>query len=639
MQSSSQTRNLYNDSVSSDQKNQLIEKSLEYLYGSKDHKLLGMKQILALCQDLDAPAYLIENHQLMSALTRLYGEDDLMIEMSFAISKLFLAFSMVNEYHEILSNFRVGALTLRAVALELRRAHHRRKPPVVVASSDLASPTYSYSFSNKQEILLSVCCNILCHIADDYSALRKMIKKSLVTMLGHCLDIQATDLLTSVLCLLIKASIFEETAVELLRGESLAIEKLVSLLHVSKVNELAVRVLFNLSFNVECAHLISSKSIHSPIIKMLRNKSTYAPACKLAYHLSSNEDNRFFFVTAGISSALMDLLREISPRGRMDEVLSGLLVNLTLHPLCAEEILLHNGERVTNIFRIIKQSNSHCDIQVLLKVIRNLSQWTTELQYRLHKALILGDSRPLEGWVKRAETYWSSTESNQESSDSDKSNFIQNSIIYWEHHFWDAHIEFLLQSALHCENDDLLVEWIRILTNITKDDLPAGLQWHDLLFDNNCKIVRLCRRILDSDKTENLRDDLKLEVTIWLGELCASKECSHWIASSNLIDAMHDKLIQCAALVDGSEEMLLQLLLSYKQFMMYEETRFQVIGGGGVVEAMLSCLTKGHAVKRTAEECLVLIEDFERDQDCVLGSSGMAIKCIRYEALVEQIIY
>jgi hypothetical protein len=233
------------------------------------------------------------------------------------------------------------------------------------------------------------------------------------------------------------------------------------------------------------------------------------------------------------------------------------------------------------MIRIIQQSDSHYNKQVLVKVIRNLSQWSKEFQHRLHQALTVGDGSTLKGWVKRPATYVSSTEPNQEDNESDENKLIQHSIIYWEHHFWDSHIEFLLQGALHCENDDLLVEWIGVLTNITKDDMPAGLHWHDLLFDNNHKIVKLCRQILDSDETKRRHDDLKLEVVIWLGELCASKECSHWIASSNLIDAMHDELIQCAALVDGSQEMGLQLLLSYKKMMMYDETRFQVIGGSG----------------------------------------------------------
>ena len=94
----------------------------------------------------------------------------------------------------------------------------------------------------------------------------------------------------------------------------------------------------------------------------------------------------------------------------------------------------------------------------------------------------------------------------------------EGSVYLIEEEFWD---------------DDLLVEWIGILTNITKDDMPAGLHWHDLLMDNNCKIVQLCQRILESKEPMKRRDDLKLEVIIWLGELCASKECSHWIATRN----------------------------------------------------------------------------------------------------------
>jgi hypothetical protein len=96
--------------------------------------------------------------------------------------------------------------------------------------------------------------------------------------------------------------------------------------------------------------------------------------------------------------------------------------------------------------------------------------------------------------------------------------------------------------------------------------------WHDLLYDNSSKILTLCHDALDSSHV-----DLKVEVVIWLGELCSSQESSAWIASSNLLEAMNEELQSHA----GSEELKIQILLSYQQFMMYEETRFQVVGGHG----------------------------------------------------------
>jgi len=139
-------------------------------------------------------------------------------------------------------------------------------------------------------------------------------------------------------------------------------------------------------------------------------------------------------------------------------------------------------------------------------------------------------------------TYLPSTESSQQDNVSIENKLIQYyilgaSILACSH-------EFLLQSVCYCDNDDLLVERIGILTNITRDGMPPGLHWYDLLLDYSCKIIRL-----GSDET-NCMD----------GRLWASKDYSHWFTSSNMIEAVHNELLQYVALVNGSQEMMLHLL-------------------------------------------------------------------------------
>jgi hypothetical protein len=554
-------------SVSSDHINEVIDQALQLLYGTVDEKQRGVDSILTLCQDLSALEYLIRNHQLMNALTRLFGEDDLLTELSFSIGKLFLAFSMVEDFHEILSNYRVGALALGVVELEVKRARHRGKTPASPNSSDLAAPSYSYSFSKKQEHVVMVCCRILVHIADDFSALCKMVKKSIATTLGCCLDMKTTQPLKSVLCMMMKTSIFEDVAIELSSGEKQTVQKLVSLLRVSSISDKVACILFNLSFHKECTDIISSKNIHSQITKMIGSKSRQSYGYKLAYHLSCSDGNRRKFLAAGIASKLLDLSKNMSRREPFEESVAGLLVNMAFDPLCAEE-MVQSGV-IGIMLSSIKKSSDILTNQVLLKVLRNLSDWSRELQHKLYQVAATGDVSALEGFVKLSTSYISPTQSDI--------------VVYWDHHFWNTHVESMMESVLNCKNDNLLVEWIAILANMTKDDMPAGLQWHDLLDDNTNKILRLCNRILDADESHKQSDDLKLEVVIWLGELCISNDCSNWIASSNLIVAMHDEFIQCASNLNGSEEMMLQILLSYRQFLMFESTRLQVMAGDGKI--------------------------------------------------------
>lgn len=258
---------------------------------------------------------------------------------------------------------------------------------------------------------------------------------------------------------------------------------------------------------------------------------------------------------------------------------------MTLHPLGSEEFIHLGG--ISQCFVIIQESQPKTK-QNLLKVIRNLSRWTKTLQCQLSKALEIQDMAPLTGLVKDPAFYITAEEEN-----------MPQTSLYWEKHFWSSHVDFILQQTLHCKNEDLLVEWVGIACNLTRDDLPGGVQWHDLLNDHHSSIIGLFHRLLDP-----CSDDLKLDLIIWLGELCCSKECSEWIASSNLVDVVNSVFVHCSAGVDDDDqddEMRLQILLTYERCLLYEETMLQVVSGDGVVDAMLNCLAGDCSLVNTAE--------------------------------------
>jgi hypothetical protein len=73
-----------------------IDEAVELLYGSSDEKLQGVNNVLAMCHQVSDLEYVIQNNQLMAAVTRIFSEDS-PIELSFSISKLLLAFASVEE--------------------------------------------------------------------------------------------------------------------------------------------------------------------------------------------------------------------------------------------------------------------------------------------------------------------------------------------------------------------------------------------------------------------------------------------------------------------------------------------------------------------------------------------------------------
>ena len=193
----------------------------------------------------------IKNDQLMGALARLFSESSHHpIELTFGIGKIFLLLSLIEDYHEILSSHYVGSLCLDVIDLELKRALHRGS-----CGSEQEDSCSSYTFTRKEENVLFVCLSILDNLADEFTVLRKMVKKSLVQCLIGCIHLQNVG---PALSLLKKASIFEETTIEMSSSSSVAISRLAELLLSSNssshddesisIQQDVVITLFNLSF-------------------------------------------------------------------------------------------------------------------------------------------------------------------------------------------------------------------------------------------------------------------------------------------------------------------------------------------------------------------------------------------------------
>ena len=304
--------------------------ALDLLYGSSAEQLAGTHRVLTLCRDAEAAEEVVRNHQLVSALARLFGESEhVPVELSFALGKLFLVLSLNEGIHPMLSSHRVGALTMGVVKLELKRARH------CGAARGVASATARECvFSPKQERLIFVCLSILDNFADDMAVLRKMMKLSLVALLSRCAQQKSTDSVLVTLSLLRRASVFEETAVEFSSDGGVAISYLGRLLKrrtdcLDLCREVIV-TLFNLSFHQKCTHMISASGIHPTLLVLLRKPPLHDEILQLMYHLSDQEEDRQRFFEAGITSELMDLLQYVSSGPNLNwSCLAGLLMNVS----------------------------------------------------------------------------------------------------------------------------------------------------------------------------------------------------------------------------------------------------------------------------------------------------------------------
>ncbi|KAL9181035.1 hypothetical protein ACHAXT_009840 [Thalassiosira profunda] len=540
----------------SDDPDEVLDRCLELLYEeSPAEKAEGVNRLVSTAaKDPGFLADIAENHTAMAALARLLGDaDSLPNGLTFNIVKLFLCLSLVEDFREMLSSHRVGALALDVMRLELDRARHREEQ----------------SLDTTQERVMHVCLCVLDNLADDLAAVRKMIKKGLLPLLVECIQQQqqSSDALAVALSLLQKASAFEETAVEMSSDGCQTISRLGRLLQTSDEDSHAqsIAVLFNLSFHEECASLISSANLHSTLVSLLEVPSLSAQTLQLLYHLSSAEAGQQKLLEAGIMSILTDRLQHAAANeGEVGGALAGLLVNMTLHPLGCEELVRLGAMDL--LFRLTVVTDPASYVQI----------------------------------------------------DNADDGQVAASSLYWEKHIWSSRVDLVIAQALDCVDNDLLVEWVGILSNLV-DDLPSGTIWHDLL-ETHPGLLGLFQRLLDT-----CDDDLKLELIVWLGELCSSKDSGYWIASNNLVDVLNTVFIRQSSAEGGpDDEMMLQILLTYERLLMYEDTRYQVIGGD---ESSLAF---------AAERCLVLVEDFDRDDCGKRGEVADKILQRRYEQYAEE---
>lgn len=258
------------------------------------------------------------------------------------------------------------------------------------------------------------------------------------------------------------------------------------------------------------------------------------------------------------------------------------------------------------VLRIMKKSQWVETKQILLKVSRNLSRWTNYLQCKVKLALVIQDASPLTGIVRDPEA------------------IIHRP--YLEYKFWYGHAHQIIQSMLTCENDDLLVEWMGLINNLTCDDLPADVQWINQLDNNKDRIINIFDKLHDS----RCHDDIKLELIILFGKLCSIKECCERVASTGLLDVIHSVFVETS-----DPEIRLQILFNYERCLVCEVTRSHIIDGTGIAGGIVDCLmSEDRSLKAAAEMCLLLIEDCDCDTDGVPGPISASIQEMRYEVLM-----
>lgn len=324
-------------------------------------------------------------------------------------------------------------------------------------------------FDRKQDKILFVGFYILLNLAEDVSVEKKMVKKGLIPLLIAIVNHRKfEDLLILIMTFLKKLSVFEENK-DHIREQNLIV-KLMQFLTCSSspLINISLRLLFNLSFDTEIRNQMVKAGYIPKLISLLKTPSYRAKTLKLLYHLSVDDRCKaMIHYTDGIN-ILMGMVINF-PQDFLAKELAALMVNLSYNPKNIEQMIANKG------LNLLMDRMAEKRDPLLMKIIRNISLWSYHVQEEL------GD---------QVETQ------------------------YKFRGLWSPHIKTLLEIVMEENNQDIVVEVVGCLANMTVCDLPSTSTWSKLLRDYN--LVAFLTKMLIPGIAQN---DLILEVIMLISTI------------------------------------------------------------------------------------------------------------------------
>ena len=588
-----------------------IDDYIELLYEASEdlkHKIQGTAYILKLCHFVGNLEHLVQNGTLMGALSRELTENyKKSPELCYNITRMFLAFSNFVEMHAIIANYKIGALTLKVVELEVSRWEHRAEEQarkkadedkaMAEAKAKTAGDAKSIedvekdfararkrdaskqaAIQRKQDKVMFVALHVLINLAEDAAVERKMVKKALVGHLATTLEHTGSEnLLVLAVMFLKKLSVFEGNKNEM--RERNLVAKIVARIPSSseQFGLAALRLLFNLSFDPAIREQMVKAGAIPKFVEMLKHPRFRGVTLRLLYHMSIDDRCKSLFTYTEAIPITMQLVIKF-PQDRIARELGALAVNLSLNARNAELMCGNKG-----LYHLVARVERTKD-PLLMKVIRNIAQWTHASQAALHDP---------------------ETE-------------------YRQRGTWARHAEQLMRMALETDSHDLLVEALGTLGNFTKPDLPRGTNWARFLEELN--LTSFIAKLLVPGMAQH---DVVLEVVVLVGAIAADPAASPLLATSKILSELHELWRDKA----DDAEITLQLLYTFYQLLQHEDTREELLYSTRAIMDVLDCLSARHPeVRRVAELCLDLVLEHDRAEGGALGELGVQVRRRRFQA-------
>ena len=385
-----------------------VDTYIEQLYDDLPSKVQATGALLRVISDPSHLPHFADpsHHNVLEILSRVLSEDrKKSTELTLNIVEIFFTLSAFSQLHPLLLSNHMGELTMKVVALEMKRFDVRMEE----ARGRKRLDKSTQAFMAKQDRLLFLSFFLLLNVSEDTHIEMKMKERDLIRTLIKALErssalapLTASDmkdeLAVLTLTFLKKLSVFEENKSEMVGyGVTEALRGFIAGKWAGEGGqEAALRLLFNLSFDdrerkrmVELGYLALCAEVLKKAGREGAGRTVTAVAVRLLYSLSMDGQWRSEVqrACAGVLNALLGMLVD-APGKLVDVDLVALLINLTAPSASdADDADLH-PERLHGLVKRLQQSLD----PLLFKLLHHLTNYQPSLAplFGRHSAELLG---------------------------------------------------------------------------------------------------------------------------------------------------------------------------------------------------------------------------------------------------------
>ena len=606
-----------------------LDDYMEKLYGSLAEKVEGTGLIVELARDAHNLQVLSSNESLMNTLARVLREDHkISVDLVTNIMYIWFSFSNFSQLHGVLTAGRIGNESMKVISLEIKRYMLRQtelqtKTRIAAIQErgqtvpdelweELRGEKKSSSkkkhkggggkennddnvvdhprinierergimkqFIRKQDKLLFVCFHILLNLAEDVSIEYKMVRRKIAGFLTAGLGRSSAELLILAVTFLKKLSIFQESKDKMMETD--IVPRLVRFIPCNneRLMKLTLRLLWNLSFDSTMREQMIKASLIPKLVDLLKHSQFRALGIKLLYHMSMNEEGNSFFSFTEAIPLVMQLIVNWPQRTLAPE-LGALAVNVSHNSRNAENMCQDGGLK-----RLLQRSAKNRD-SVLMKVVRNISQWTytkSTLEEEEKGANGGGDNTDGGAGGKSSEGK-NDDDDDRRSSRNSRGNRGRDKKGKKERSVWQPFVHDLYTLCKSCadEDEDMFIEVLGTLGNLTKFDLPKRTTFSDII-EKYDMIEFLSRQLLPGSQ----QDDVVLQIIILVGVFATEREAARVMVGSRLIRTVHDVMRS----KKDDNEIVLQTMYSFGHILNHPDTWQMLIFETTVIDDMCQCL-------------------------------------------------